>query len=200
MGFFSKIQQYHGAGESPNENNMAEFGVPARSLFTRLNPGDLHQRIDITDEADNVLYYTKSSIFALKGKTDILDSGDSQVAHLEKKPVSLHEKQFITMADGRKFTLSNELFHLVKDITNIDGLGWQIQGNIVGLNFRLLDETGSPVAVIGQKALSLHDRYCIDLYQPQNEQVVVAIVIALQKMLNARRENESSSSFSFGSD
>ena len=38
--------------------------------------------------------------------------------------------------------------------------------------------------------LSMHDRYSIDLYQPQHEQAVTAIVIALQKMLTARREKE----------
>lgn|GEM_PF-5678228 len=42
--------------------------------------------------------------------------------------------------------------------------------------------------MIGQKAISIHNRYSIDLYQTQHEQIVVAIVIALQKMLNARRE------------
>ena len=51
-------------------------------------------------------YYTKSSVIAVKGKTDIMDADDNVVAHLEKKPVSLHEKHFVTMADGRGFTLS----------------------------------------------------------------------------------------------
>lgn len=37
--------------------------------------------------------------------------------------------------------------------------------------------------------ISMHDRYSIDLYQPQHEKTVVAIVIQLQKMLTARREN-----------
>ena len=93
------------------------------------------------------------------------------------------------MADGRDFTLSNELFHIVKDITNIEGLGWQLQGNIIGLHFNLLDEKGAPVATVGKKAVSIHDKYYIDIYQPEQEQAVVAIVIQLEKMLEARSEN-----------
>ena len=104
------------------------------------------------------------------------------------------------MADGQKFTLSNELFHIFEDITNIEGLGWQIRGNALGLSFNLLDETGEPVATIGKRMISVHDKYCIDLYQPEYEDVVVAIVIQLEKMIEARNENKSSSSFSFGSD
>lgn len=189
MSLFSTIQKFHGAGEGPNENNLEQYGEPARSLYTALDPGDLHQRIDVTDEHDRVLYQTKSSVITIRGKTDIFDPNGALVAHLEKKPISLHEKHYITMADGRQFTLSNQLFRIFKDVTDIEGLGWQIQGNVIGLNFTLFDETGALVADIGQKAVSLHNRYSIDLYQPQYEQVVVAIVISLQKMLTARRES-----------
>ena len=41
--------------------------------------------------------------------------------------------------------------------------------------------------------LSIHDRYSIDLYQPQYEKTVAAIVIALQKMLIARRDRNNGS-------
>ena len=136
-----------------------------------------------------MLYYTKSSIFTLKGKTEIYDAKGNVIAYLEKRPVSLHEKHFVTMADGTKFTLSNELLHIIKDITNIEGLGWQIRGNIIGLNFNLLDEKGAPIATVGKKMISIHDKYCIDLYQLEHEQKVVAIVIQLEKMIESRREN-----------
>ena len=46
----------------------------------------------------------------------------------------------------------------------------------------------------------IHDKYGIDMYQPENEQIVVAIVIQLEKMLEARSENESESSFSLFGD
>lgn len=190
MGIFSGIQKLHGAGESPNESTVEQFGTPARSLYTELKLGDLHQKVEIKDEQGQTLYWTKSSVIAIRGKTDIFDANNAQVAHLEKKPISLHEKHYITMADGRRFTLSNELFHVFKDVTNIEGLGWQLQGNVIGLKFTLFDQNGELIAAIGQKMISLHDRYSIDLYQQQQEPVVVAIVIALQKMLTSRRDNK----------
>ena len=205
MGFLSKLKGLTKVID--DVNNMAgkvskatveDYGKAEYSLYTALNLGDLHSKIDITDEEGNVKYYTKSSVFALKGKTEIMDASGNIIAYLEKRPISLHEKHFITMADGRKFTLSNEIFHIIKDITNIEGLGWQLRGNIIGLNFNLLDENGQPVATVGKKLVSIHEKYCIDIYKPQHEQVVAAIVIQLEKMLEARRENESESKFSFG--
>ena len=93
------------------------------------------------------------------------------------------------MADGRQFTLSNELFHVVDDVTNIEELDWQIRGDAMGLSFMLFDREDAPIAAIGHKLISIHDRYSIDIYQTQYEKTVVAVVIALQKMLAARRES-----------
>ena len=198
--FLSKIQKYTGAGEQTNPEIVEQYGEPAKRLFTSLNSTSLHQEVTITDEQDNVLYRTSSSIFTLKAKTEITDAAGNPVAHIEKRPVSIHEKHFITMADGTQLTLSNEVFHVVKDITNIEENGWQLRGNVIGLNFALFDENDEIIAAIGQKLISVHDRYCIDLYQTRHERAVAAIVIALSKMLDARRESESSSSFSFNSD
>ena len=93
------------------------------------------------------------------------------------------------MADGRNFTLSNEILHVIRDVTNIEGLGWQLRGNIIGLTFNLVDENNQPVATVGKRMVSIHDKYCIDIYQPEQEQAVVAIVIQLEKMLEARIES-----------
>jgi len=209
MSFFSKIQKIGEAVEGINEvagsvskSTVTDYGEPVYSLYTALKLGDLHRKIEITDEQGNVKYFTKSSIIAVKGKTDIMDADGNPVAHLEKKPVSLHEKHYVSMADGTNFTLSNELFHIVQDITNIEGLGWQMRGNFIGLNFNILDEYGEPVATVSKKMISMHDKYCIDIYQPDKEQIAVAIIIQLEKMLGDRSENESSTTsfFGFGSD
>ncbi len=205
MGIFDKLQKLGEMVESVNEmagsvgkSTVVDYGEPVYSLYTALQLGNINRRIDITDAEGNLKYYTKSSIVAIKGKTDILDAKGNVIAHLEKKPISLHEKHFVNMADGTSFTLSNELLHVVKDITNIEGLGWQIRGNIIGLSFNLIDEKEQPVATVDKKMISVHDKYCIDIYQPEYEQIAVAILIQLEKMIEDRSENESSSSFSFG--
>ena len=190
MGILSSFQRFHSTGEGPNESTVEQYGTPIRSLYTALDPGDLHQKIEVTDEQGQLLYYTKSSVIAIKGKTELYDASGALVAQLSKKPISFHEEHYITMKDGQKFTLSNELFHVFKDITNIKGLDWKLKGNVIGLNFTLFDQNSEPVASIGQKMISLHNRYSIDLYQPQHEKMVTAIVIQLQKMLMARREND----------
>ena len=199
MGTFSKHVRFHGAGEQANVNNVERFGEPAYSLFTTSKVFTLHKHIDITDAEEKVVYQANTKFPSLHDKTDITDAGGQQVAHIERKLFTLHERHFVTMADGKSFEISNELFHLIKDITNIEGLGWQLRGNVAGLNFELYDADGSVIAVIGQKLFSIHDKYCVDIYRPELEKTVVAILITLQHMIKDREASSNASSSSSSS-
>jgi uncharacterized protein YxjI len=199
MGITGKVNRFREAGEQANVNNVERFGEPAKSLFTTSKVFTLHHHIDITDDAENVVYQANTKFPSLHDKTDITDAQGNQVAHIEKKLFTLHERHFVTMADGKKFEVSNELFHIVKDITNLEGLGWQLRGNILGLNFELYDENGGVIAVIAQKLLSIHDKYCIDIYQPVYEKEVVAILITLQHIIKDRENAQAASSSSSSS-
>jgi uncharacterized protein YxjI len=199
MGVFSKVHRYRDAGQEANVNNVANFGTPAKSLFTSTKVFTLHHKIDITDNMENVVYRAQSKFFSLHDKTDIFDSADRRIAHVEKKFFSLHERHYITMEDGTYFELSNEIFHIIKDITNIEGLGWQLRGNILGLNFEIYDGNGEVVAVISQKMLSIHDKYCVDIYKTEHEKIIVAILVTLQHMIKDRAAAASASSSSSSS-
>ena len=198
MGVLSKYHRYREAGEAANVNNVERFGQPHHSLFTSTKVLSLKHRIEITDDSENVKYRTQSKVVSLHDRTEIYDANDRLVAKMWKKFLSLHERHFVQMADGTEFQLSNELWHIVKDVTNIEGLGWQLRGNIAGLNFELYDAAGNVIAVIGQKMFSLHDKYCVDIYQPDKEAIVVVILITLQHMMKDRAA-ASSASFSSSS-
>ncbi|MBO4925536.1 MAG: LURP-one-related family protein [Clostridia bacterium] len=199
MGVLSKVHRFREAGQEANVNNVERFGRPVRSLFTTTKVFTLHHHIDIVDESENVAYQANTKFPSIHDKTDVTDAEGRQVAHIERKLLTLHQRHFVTMADGTRFELSTELFHLVKDITNIEGLGWQLRGNILALNFELYDANENVIAVIGQKWVSLHDKYCVDIYQPEHEQAVVAILVTLQHMIRDREAASSSSSSSFSS-
>lgn len=194
MGVLSKHHRFREAGEPANVNNVERFGQPLRSLFTSTKVLSLHHHIDVVDEQERLVYTADTKAISIRDKTTVADAAGNQVAYITRKVLSLHERHFISMADGAEFELSNELFHLFRDITNIEGLGWQLRGNIAGLNFELYDRHGAIIAVIGQKAFSLHDKYCIDIYRPEHERTVVAIIIALQHMMRDRSSGSSGGS------
>ena len=199
MGIYSTLNRFREPGEAQNLENLERFGEPAYSLFTSTQVMTVHHRIEITDENLNVVYRAETKFPSLHDKTNIYDADGNHVAYMERKFFSIHQRHFVTMADGLSFEISNELFHLIKDIINIESLGWQIRGNILGLNFELYDANGEVIAVIAQKILSIHDKYCIDIYQPDLEPIVVAILVTLQHMIRDREAAASSSSSSSSS-
>ena len=196
MGVLSKYHRFREAGEAANVNNVERFGEPAHSLFTSTKVFTLHHHIDITDADERVVYQADTKFPSIRDKTDVKDAEGNPVAHIEKKLLSIRQRHYVTMADGTQFELSSELLHLIKDITNIEGLGWQLRGNIMGLNFELYDGDGSVIAVIGQKFFSIHDKYCVDIYRPEEEAKVVAILVTLQHMIRDREAAASSASSS----
>lgn len=199
MGVISKVHRYREAGESANVNNVERFGPPVRSLFTSTKILTLHHDIEITDADEKVVYRARTAFPSLRDKTDVCRADGTRVSHIERKVFSLHQRHYISMENGVSFELSNELLHIIKDITNIEGLGWQLRGNILGLNFELCDAQERIIAVIAQKMFSLHDKYCIDLYRPEYEEIVVTILIALQHMIRDREASSSGGSSSSSS-
>lgn len=186
-------QRYREPGEGSDYRNLNEFGEPARTLYTSSEIFTLHHRIEITDEYGSVAYRAETQFPSIHDKTDIYDADGRHVAHIERKLISLHEIRYIDMADGSSFTLSNELFHLIRDVTNLEGLGWILEGNLLQLNFTIKDADGGLIALVSQKFMSIHDKYAVDIYMPKHEEKVVAILIALQHMICDRQAAASSS-------
>ena len=194
MGVTSKYARYHGNNQEANVNNVARFGEPAHSLYTSAKIFTLHKQIDITDDQEQLVYRSRSKMISIKDKTEIIDAAGKTVANIERKVFTIHEKHIITMADGDTFTLSTELLHLVKDVINIPDLGWQIRGNLFQVNFEIYDSDGSVLAVIGRKMISIHEKFCIDIYKPEKEGEIIAVLVALEHMIQDREQRQSSSS------
>ncbi|MBR3330591.1 MAG: LURP-one-related family protein [Mogibacterium sp.] len=187
-------QRYSGPGEAADIRNKETYGDPAKSLYTSSDVFTLHHRIEITDEAGNAVYRAETQFPSIHDKTDIYTADGRHVAYFERKLLTLHEIHYVDMDNGKSFTLSNELMHLIKDVTNIEGLGWVIDGNIIQLNFTIKDEKGKLLAVVSQKAISIHDKFAIDIYKPEYEEEIVALVITLQHMIRDRENSAAAGS------
>ena len=191
-------QRYSGPGEAADIRNVEAYGIPVKSLYTSSKVFTLHHHIEITDEAENVVYRAETQFPSIHDKTDIYTMDDRHIAHMERKLLTLHEIHYVDMDNGRSFTLSNEILHIIKDVTNIEGLGWRLDGNLLQLNFTIRDENGDLIAVVSQKAFSIHDKYALDIYKPEYEEEAVAILVTLQHMI-CDRENSAAAGGGGGS-
>lgn len=195
----ARSSRYHEEGSSLDERTVFDFGTPVKTLYTSSKILTLHNQIDITDENENPVYQSRSKFLSLHDRTTISKANGELVAKMYSKILSLHERHYVEMADGKKFMIASELWHIAKDIINIEELGWTINGHILQMNYYINDEKGNVVGVVGEKFLSIHDKFCIDIYQPEYEEEVVAILVTLIHMLQDRRTASSSGSSSSSS-
>lgn len=192
-------QRYSEPGMKQDSRNEVEYGAPVKRLYTSSKVFTLHHRIEVTDENENVVCRAETKFPSIHDKTDIFDANGRHVAYFERKLITLHEVHYVDMDNGKSFTLSNELLHIIRDVTNIEGLGWKIEGNFLQLNFTIKDADGELIALVGQKLISLHDKYALDIYKPEYEEEAVALLITLQHMVNDRESAASAASSSSSS-
>ncbi len=194
MGTSSKFLRYRERGQEANTVNIERFGTPSHSLFISTNFWSFRQKTKIMEEDGSIAYRAKSRSISLHDKTYIKDARGQLVATLERKVLTLREYHRVTMADGTRFDIAHELLQVLDDTAEITDLGWTLRGNYASLNFELYDQNNEIIAVVGKKLISIKDKYAIDIYRPELEQEVVAVLVALQHTLRGRTKSGRSSS------
>lgn len=155
----------------------------------------LHHALSILDENENVVYNVESKAVSVHDKTYINNADGEQVAYIYAKLLSLHETHYVEMADGTNFEMSTELFHLTKDIINIDSLEWQVRGDFTEHNYEIVDTKSDKVlASTHRRWISLHNVYEIEVFEEELRDKLIAVFIVLEHNLRSRDITKSSNS------
>ena len=147
----------------------------------------IHDKIDITDENGNKLYHIQSKVLSIHNVTYLTRASGEEIAKISRKVVSLHDTHFIEMAGGPTIELQSELFHITKDVMNIDALGWQLLGDVVQHNYRLMDQQGHLLAETHKKWITLHNTYEIEIVDEAQMDLIVAVLVTMDKIITDRQ-------------
>lgn len=150
----------------------------------------VHGDMKLTDSKGKMIYLARGKMVSITDKVEVASSQGEKIATIVKKPVSIHDRHTVTLKDGTKFDVTNQWMHVVRDVFAIEELGWKIKGDILGLSFDIYDKEKRMVAHMGIRALSLHDKYTLDIYQPDQEEKVVGVLFAFLHMMADREKNK----------
>ena len=191
---------YHDVGQNrtSDNGNSAWSEAPVKSLYISNKLFSLHRKAEIVDDEGRMVYAVSSAILSFVDDTEIVDASGEQICRITRKLVSFHQRHYIQMHNGVEVSISKELFHPFSSIVNLEEIGWQLRGDMFSFSFEVCDEHGRLVAKIGQKPLSLRDKYSVDIYDSDSEELIVAIVIALKHMISDAADNSSASAGSGG--
>ena len=146
----------------------------------------IHDKVQVLGEADQVVYSVESKVFSIHHATTVRDAQGREVAQITQKPLSLHETHDIVMTDGEKIELRTEIFHVMKDVIDLEGVGWQLQGDILEHDYQIVDGRGMPLARAHHKWVSVHDVYYIDVMDESQTDKIVCVYLALEQIIRMR--------------
>ena len=154
----------------------------------------IHKKMEIMDEADQVVYTVESKAISIHDTTYVRSAAGDTIATISHKPISLHETHIIEFADGEQVEVRTEWFHVMNDVIDLEGLGWQLRGDVLQHNYEFVNSLGGVLARTHQKWVSLHDVYYIDVLDEAQLDKIVCVYVALERIIREReirRENES---------
>ena len=75
----------------------------------------------------------------------------------------------------------------------IEDLGWTIKGDFLSMNYDIINEQDELIATVDQEIFRLTQRFYIDIYDEDNEELIVLLVLAINQFDKDRKAAASSS-------
>lgn len=87
MNLFS---HYHDHNDSSNIEVQKMYGKPVKSLFISTEVFSFHQATEVTDENDQVVYYSNSKFLSFVDDTTVFDAQGNEISNITRKMVTIH--------------------------------------------------------------------------------------------------------------
>jgi uncharacterized protein YxjI len=148
-----------------------------RRLFVDQKIWSLRERFTVDDEQGAAVYTVEGSLFKIPKQFSISDPSGRERARVWKKPVSWLPRFFVEV-DGVEVATIAKQFTFLRPRYTIDGPGLTVTGDYWDMSFEI-DLGGALVGRVDKKWMAVRDTYAIEIERPEDELVVLGIVLAI---------------------
>ncbi|MBQ0141120.1 MAG: LURP-one-related family protein [Kurthia sp.] len=160
-----------------------------KQLYMRQKLLSLRDKFTIMDGQGNDVYAITGSFMKIPKSFSIMNQQQQETAIITKKVLSLLPTFFVEL-HGKEVVTIRKNISFFKARYSIEGEGIEVQGNWWDMNFRIFQH-GEEIAAISKKWLSFGDSYEIQITKEASEELVIAIVVAIDCV---KEDSESTSS------
>ena len=146
----------------------------------------------VTDEFGNEKYFVEGQIISVGKKLHITDALGNEAAFVRQKAFSLMPKFFVEI-NGQEVAEISKKFTFLKPKYIVNGPNWEIGGDVFGHDYTIT-EGGRPVVAIHKKWMSWGDSYELNIDDGTNEVLALAVVLAIDAVLDAQQAAAAASS------
>lgn len=146
-------------------------------------------KFTIKDDTGVDRYYAEAEIFSWGKKYHVFNQHHEEVIFIQQKVFSFLPKYFIYI-HGQEVAQIEKQFTFFKPRYELIAAGWQVEGDWLEHNYSITYQ-GQPIATIAKEWFTWGDSYYVDIHDPANELMCLAIVIAIDCVLDAQAQASS---------
>ncbi len=137
-------------------------------------------------------YYIEGKVFSLGKQLTVKDAQGREVAFIKQKVLSLLPRFFVEM-NGEQVAEIVKKISFLKQKYIINGPGFEVVGDFFAHDYSIVDGERQ-VAVIHKKWMSWGDTFEIDIDSEKDEILILALVLAIDAVMDANAAASSASS------
>ena len=137
-------------------------------------------------------YIVEGEVFTFGKKLHVYDKQGREVAFIKQEVWSFLPRYYVFCGDRQIAEIKKEFTFLFPRYT-IDGLGWEIDGSFMAHDYQIT-KRGRKIVTISKEWMTWGDSYELDIADPADELVALAVVIAIDCVTEASSAAASSAS------
>ena len=162
-----------------------------KRLFIKQQVFSFRDRFYVKDETGADVYYVEGEVLSLGKKLRVYDKSDQEVLYIEQK-LWRFLPEFDLYAHGNSVATVKKDFTFFKNNYQILGQNWSIDWSVMAHEYVIRDSGNRVIADISKKWLSWGDSYEIVIYNDEQVDILLGIVIAIDCVISQSRASNSS--------
>lgn len=145
----------------------------------------------VKDERGNDKYVVEGEVFSWGKKLHVYDMTGREVAAIRQEVWSFLPRYYVFCGDRQVAEIKKE-FTFFFPKYRIDGLGWEIDGSFMAHEYEIT-QSGRTIVSIRKEWMTWGDSYELNITNPSDEIVALAVVLTIDCVMEAAAAAASSS-------
>ena len=145
----------------------------------------------VKDERGNDKYVVEGEVFSWGKKLHVYDMTGREVAAIRQEVWSFLPRYYVFCGDRQVAEIKKE-FTFFFPKYRIDGLGWEIDGSFMAHEYEIT-QSGRTIVSISKEWMTWGDSYELNITNPSDEIVALAVVLTIDCVMEAAAAAASSS-------
>ncbi len=145
-----------------------------------------NDKFSVYNEVGEERYFVEGELFSWGKKLHVYDHARGEAAFIRQELFTLLPK-FIVSIGGQDIAEIVKEFTFFKPKYRIDGLGWEIDGDFWDHDYDI-KKNGRTIVSLSKEWFTWGDCYELDIENPEDEIVALAVVLAIDCVLAAQKD------------